>query len=93
VQWSLALGLSGRGLIRGRGNDTCGLGYFHNELGDPVSGSALDPLLQQSRGFEAYYDIALAGSTGLTLDGQWVDSGIRGVDDALLFGLRLNVDF
>ena len=93
MQWSIACGLSGRGLIRGRCDDTCGVGYFRNELGEPVSDSALDPLLQQNQGLEAYYTAALAGSIGLTLDAQWVDSGIRGVDDALIFACRLNVDF
>ena len=94
VQWSLAGGLSGRGLIPGRCNDTCGAGYFYNRLGDPAERRRIGPLLEtSSHGFEAYYSVALAGSVDLTLDFQWLGSAVSGVEDAIVLGARLGVDF
>ncbi len=94
VQWSLAVGLGGRALIPGRCDDTCGVGYFYNGLGEPIAESDLGRLLEDDvQGIEAYYQIALTGSVGLTLDAQWTDSSVRGVQDAFLLAVRLNVDF
>jgi porin len=94
VQWTVAGGLSGKGLIPGRCNDTMGLGYFYNHLGDPITGSRLGRFLGDSnQGVEAYYTVALAGSVGLTFDAQWTQSGVWRVEDAFILGVRLNVDF
>ena len=94
VQWSLAGGLSGKGLIPARCDDTMGIGYYYNHLGDPIAGSRLGRFLNESnQGIEAYYTVALAGSIGLTLDAQWVQSGAQRVEDAFLLGVRLNVEF
>ena len=93
VQWSLAGGLSGRGLIPGRCNDTGGIGYFYNRQGDPLSGSGLGRILTgDSQGAEAYYRYAFTESIGLTLDAQWTGSAVRGVTDAILLGVRLHLD-
>ena len=94
VQWAVAGGLSGRGLIPGRCDDTMGVGYYYNHLGDPIAGSRLGRLLEdQTQGVEAYYTVALAASIGLTLDAQWAQSAIQRIEDALILGVRLNVDF
>jgi len=94
VQWSIAGGLSGRGLIPGRCNDTCGVGYFFNRRGDPLSGTALGRVLNgDSQGAEAYYRYAFTESIGVTVDAQWTGSGVRNVEDAFLLGVRLHVDF
>ena len=94
VRRSVAAGVSGRGLIPGRCDDTLGVGYFYNDLGDPIGAARLGRLLNdRTQGVEAYYTIALAGSIGLTLDAQWLGSGFRVVEDAFLLGVRLNVDF
>ena len=93
-QWSIAVGLGGRGLVPGRCDDTCGVGYFYNGLGDPIAESGLGRLLEDDvQGIEAYYQVALTGSVGLTLDAQWTGSGIRDVEDAFLLAVRLNVNF
>lgn len=93
VRFSIAGGLSGRGLVRGRCNDTCGVGYFYNRQADRLSGTALGRVLRGgSQGAEAYYRFAIAEAIGVTLDAQWSDSAIRGVGDAFLLGARFHVD-
>jgi porin len=89
VSWSVAGGLSGRGTLPGRDADTWGVAYFHNELQDLALGSLV--LEDSTSGLELYYDLALAGSTSLALDAQWVRSAFPSVDDAVILGLRLNV--
>jgi len=92
--WLIAVGLGGRALTPGRCDDTCGVGYFYNGLGNPIAESSLGRVLEDDvQGIEAYYQIALTGSVGLTLDAQWTVSSVCGVQDAFLFAVRLNVDF
>ncbi len=50
-------------------------------------------LAGSAQGVEAYYDIAVLRSTGLTFDFQWLKSGLAQVDDAIVLGMRLNVSF
>jgi hypothetical protein len=92
VSWSVAGGLSGRGSIPGRGDDTWGVGYYYNSLQEPDS-LLFSGLADSVHGFEAYYRIAVAPSVSLTLDGQWMRSAIRGVDDSTVLGLRMEVRF
>jgi hypothetical protein len=92
VSWSAAVGVSGRGTIPGRGNDTWGVGYFYNSVQEPDT-VLLDGLESSTQGFEAYYNIALAGSASLTLDFQWTKSAIDEIDDAVILGLRLHISF
>lgn len=91
ASWSIAGGLCGRGSIPGRDADTWGLGYFYNDLQDLNLGPLV--LEDSTSGFEAYYDIAVAGSVSLTLNGQWTQSAFPNVDDATILGARLNVSF
>ena len=91
VQWSLIAGLSGRGLIPGRGNDTFGLGYFYNDNQD-LRTIALSRLERPSQGLELYYNIEIANSIALTLDGQWARSAARRFDDSFVLGARLNIN-
>jgi len=92
VSWSVAAGLSGRGLIAGRGDDTCGLGYFYNSLQDPRS-IVLNRLGSSAQGLELYYNVAITKSVALTLNGQWARSAVRRFDDSIVLGSRLNISF
>jgi porin len=91
ITWSLSGGLSGRGSIPTRDDDTWGVGYFHNDLQDLDNG--LVAFAGSVNGLEVYYDIALAGSASLTLDAQWTTSALPSVEDATLLAARLNVGF
>ena len=92
VTWSIALGVGGRGSIPGRGADTWGVGYFYNDLQE-LRTIPVDALAGSVQGIEAYYNIAIAESVALTLDFQWADSAVRGIDDSIIPGLRLNLTF
>ena len=93
VHWSVAAGLGGRGLIGGRCNDTFGVGYFYNQLGDPLAGGTIGRFLEHdAQGVESWYRFALAESIGLTLDAQWTDAGFPRVDNAILLAARLSID-
>jgi len=91
VSWSIAGGLSGRGSIPGRDDDTWGVGCFYNDLQD------LDRRFLKFEdsvsGLEVYYDIALFGWAYLTLDAQWNKNAFKSVDDATILGARLNISF
>jgi porin len=91
VSWAIAGGLSGRGSIPGRDDDTWGVGYFYNDVQD-LDFELLE-LDKSTSGLEIYYDIALLGSASLTLDAQWTRSAFESVDDATILGARLNVAF
>jgi porin len=90
IDWSASLGLGGRGLIDGRGDDCFGLGYFYTSLQQPRS-LLINRLGDHTQGLELFYDMAFARSVSLTLDGQWVAGAFNDIDDAVLIGLRLNV--
>ena len=91
IYWTVSAGISGRGSIPSRDDDTWGVGLFYNDV------QGLDrPLLSFNNangGVEAYYDIALFGCANLTLDAQWVKSAFESVDDATILGGRLNISF
>ncbi|MFC1762680.1 carbohydrate porin [Planctomycetota bacterium] len=89
VTWTAAGGLSGRGSIPSRDDDTWGLGLFYNELQD----LGVVSLESMNSGVEAYYDIALTGYAYLTLNAQWTKSGLKSVDNASILAARLNVRF
>jgi porin len=91
VKWSVAGGLSGRGTIPSRDDDTWGIGYFYNRVED----LELDQLelARSTSGFEVYYDIALAGWASLGLNAQRTSSAFQSVDDAWILAARLNISF
>ncbi len=93
VTLSAAIGLSGRGTIPSRGDDTWGLGYFYNSLQEQRSIVIGNSVTSTTAGLEAYYSIAIAQSVLLTLDFQWTKSAFHRVDDSIVLGVRLNISF
>ena len=91
VSWSVAGGLSGRGTIETRNDDTWGIGYFYNDLQE--LGFRRSLFASSTSGLETYYDISFTESLSLTLDAQWTQSAFPGIDDATTFAARLNVSF
>jgi porin len=92
ITFSSAVGLSGRGMIPGRADDTYGLGYFYND----VQSLASFPILQprgSTQGLEVYYNLAIAQSIALTFDFQWTRGPFRQIKEAIIVGARLNVRF
>ena len=87
VKWSGEGGLSGKGSIPGRDDDTWGAGYFHNDVQNFGIAS------RSSSGWEAYYDIEFTQALNLTLNAQFLKSGVSLIDDSTVLGLRLFVRF
>jgi porin len=90
VSWSVGVGLAGRGTIPGRDNDTWGIGYFYNDLQDLDLGAIVE-LDDNTQGLEIYYDIHLIEALSITLDAQWMESGLSDVDEATILAARMNV--
>ncbi len=91
VKWATSVGLSGRGVIPGRDDDTMGVGYFYNRVQKPQILSNL--VSTNVQGIEGYYNVAVLRSTELTFDFQWLKSALRNVADSFVIGFRLNIRF
>ena len=91
VSWSAAAGVSGRGSIPGRDDDTWAVGYFYNNLQDLDLGPNPDAFASSVTGWEVFYEFALTPAIGLAVDAQFLQSAINLIDDSTLVGLRLNV--
>ena len=92
IEFTVNLGLGGRGLIPSRDEDTFGVGWFFNSI---QTTRFTDPLgvADRSQGIEAWYDIAITPAMNLTLDAQFVDGPYTGADTAIVLGARLGVEF
>lgn len=92
VEWTLSAGISAKGLIPARENDTMGLAIAHTRFQD---GGRLASLLLESSSqiAELYYNVAITPAMGLTFDVQWLDGVFTNVDEAWLIGTRLDMRF
>jgi porin len=88
-----SLGLGGKGLIPGRDQDRCGLGYFYTEWSDVPLAHALG--VNNAQGVELFYNIEVAPWLHITPDLQvLIDPGgveSRGV--AIVGGVRMRMSF
>ena len=92
LEWSVSVGIGGRGLIPSRHNDTFGIGYYYTSIQDTRLFSALR-IEDSTQGFESYYDIAVTPACRVTLDVQLVESASSRVDTATVLGMRGTLDF
>ena len=91
VDWSISGGLGARGLIPGRDNDNCGIGYMYTDLETHhLRALALE---SNTQGFEAFYNLYLTPAIGLTFDAQWVSGAQQNINDATVLGCRLDIRF
>jgi porin len=92
AKWTVSGGIGGRGMIPGRKRDAYGVGYYYNSVQS-------ERLLERSQrgdstqGVECFYSIEVTPAAHLTLGAQWVDSVAARVDDAVILGMRLKIDF
>lgn len=86
-----SFGAQYQGLIEGRDNDVLGMGFANGQFSDKASTT----YTKDHEGvIEAYYSIEVSETIHLTPDVQYViNSGGVNTSDALLAGLRLQVDF
>ena len=92
VDWSFSAGIGGRGMLAGRDDDAFGVGIAYSaiDLGSFQSPQLFD---DDTVSFEAYYDIAIARGTHLTLNAQIIDPVRDRVETATVLGARLNIRF
>lgn len=86
-----SFGAQYQGLIEGRDNDVLGMGFANGQFSEKASTT----YTKDHEGvIEAYYSIEVSETIHLTPDVQYViNSGGVNTSDALLAGLRLQVDF
>lgn len=93
-QNSFQLGVSGKGLFRGRPQDRFGLGYFNFGFSDALVDALKTQIaLRRETGTEAFYNFEVRPGLNLSGVAQWVRSANRDVDDSLSLGLRAVVRF
>ena len=50
-------------------------------------------LFEDEVGFEAFYNLAVTPWAQLTFDVQWVNPGVKSIDDTVVLGTRLFMQF
>jgi porin len=93
IEQFYSLGISGKGILPERDNDTCGLGYYHVNLSDD-----LPELLgvHSEQGVELFYNIEVTPWFHLTPDLQVIvnpGGGFQDRDVAVVYGLRGQMSF
>ena len=88
VRWGVSAGLGGKGLMRGRHEDTFGIGFAVAEIRRIrfVTDRLIEPT---ARRLEAYYDAAITPALHLSLHYNEAAPLLRSVDDSRIVTLRL----
>lgn len=92
IQSSLAMGISGEGMLRSRPWDGFGFGVFRTNWSDGLSTALLTPV-QSEMGVEAFYNIALTPWLSLTPDVQVIRPASVGSPVVTVVGLRSRLRF
>ncbi len=92
MQWSATVGVGGSPPIAARPRDRFGLGYFRSSFSRTLR-DGLEPILilDDEQGMEAFYTAEVIRRLRVTGHVQLIDSAVRGVDRAVLIGLRTRV--
>ncbi|MBW2389193.1 MAG: carbohydrate porin [Deltaproteobacteria bacterium] len=96
VEWNIAGGIGGVGLLDFRPKDRFGIGVYHIEPSDGFPLPAIG--IGEETGFEMFYSVHLLQGLTITADLQFIDSGLGSgplvsekPDDAWAGGLRLRL--
>lgn len=92
LDFSISGGVGAKGIIPGRDNDTCGIGYYYYSLETARLVERIN-IEDHAQGFEAYYNLAITPAARLTFDIQVVESARAAIDTATILGVRLNLAF
>lgn len=87
-QWTGNVALQAQGMIRGRDNDTMGVGYFYSGLSGRFKTLQRQFDVNDLQGGELYYNAEVTPWFHLTADLQVVEPSVRFNDTAVVFGLR-----
>lgn len=91
IRGFLSAALCGNSPLPGREGDLYGVGFYN--LGLSTQAKRQLPGLRDERGVELFYNLRIAPGCHLTPDLQVLRPGLAPVDTALLFGVRLKLDF
>jgi porin len=91
VRWFLSVALCGNSPVPGREGDTLGVGFY--DLGLSTQAKSLVPSLRDEQGVELFYNLRITPGCHLTPDLQVIHPGLAPLGTAILFGLRLKLDF
>lgn len=92
MDYSIAGGLSAKGLFPSRDNDSMGIAYAYNRLSDDRFLNALG-LDAQSSVWELFYNFELTPAVHLTLNAQVVESAFPEIDTAKALGISMQIRF
>jgi porin len=87
-RWIGNVAIQGHGLLRGRENDSMGIGYFYSGLSGTFKTLQRRFDLNNPQGGEVYYNATITPWFHLTADLQVVEPSVRFNDTAVVFGLR-----
>lgn len=94
INWYASGGISGVSPLRGRSEDSFGIGYFFNGISNNILNLAPNLLpLRQEHGFEVYYNYALTPWCHITPDLQVITPIRERLDTTLILGVRMKIDF
>jgi len=106
IRFSSSLGIGGNGVVPGRPHDTFGVGWAHTEFSNDLLAflrNQLDLGLHHEDAIEVYYNVAVTGWLNVSLDLQYVRTGLRrkagsglnlkNLDHALVGGVRAYIRF
>ena len=95
IDYFLSLGIGGNSRLRGRENDTFGLGWYYSGTSDRVAPFLSTVLgnLRDAQGGEMFYNVAVNKRLFLTADTQMIMPARPNVDTSLIVGLRANLSF
>ncbi len=86
------IGISGKGLIPSRQDDTFGVGYYYIALSDKLPRIIKD-ISRDEQGVELYYNIAVTPWLHITPDIQILHPANRSVNTTVVVGVRTKIDF
>jgi porin len=80
IKYAFNVGVGGKGIVPGRPDDTFGIGWSRVDFSDnlvPLLRQRLDLGLDHEDAIEIYYNAAVTGGLGVSLDLQIVEPGIK----------------
>lgn len=92
LDYSISAGVSAKGLIPNRDNDTMGVGFNYNKLQDTRLGGIIG-IDESSSVWECFYNIELTPAMHWILDLQVADGALLNTDRATILGTSLQIRF
>lgn len=95
IAYFLSAGLGGSSPIKGRDDDTFGVGYYFSGTSDELTPALATALggIGDGQGVEVFYNVQATKSLTITPDFQWLSQARQRLDDAYVLGVRANWTF